>query len=174
VTIAMATDGANSLYVGGCAAAVDTAAGFAAAEEDARGQAERAARDEATSLAGRATKEGIVELTSTERGVFVRDAVDAVARRMRDALRRDRSFHRACPEGGGVCDVFVRMSVGKADWDRTRAEALSGLLREERGAAGETPRAQLLDWMVQHSGDVSPWYQDEQGRGAETGGGRRP
>jgi hypothetical protein len=66
------------------------------------------------------------------------------------------------------------MSIGKTDWDRTRAEALSDLLREERGAAGETPRAQLLDWMVQHSDEVSPWHRDEQGRGAETEGGRRP
>jgi len=172
--MAMATDGGRSLYVGGCSAAADTATGFSAAEDDALGQAESAAREQATNLAMRAARESGVELTSTERGLFVRDTVEAVARRMRDSVRRDRAFHRPCAgEGGGVCDLFVRLSVEQSDWDRTRAEALSDLLREERGAAGETPRARLLDWMLQHSDDVSPWYRDEQGRGAETEGGPR-
>jgi hypothetical protein len=172
VTMAMPTEGERLLYVGGCSAAADTASGMAAAEGDARQQAERAAQEEMRGLSTRAFKEARVELTSTERGVLGQKTVGVVSGRLRDALRRDRAFYRPCEEG--VCDVFVRMSADRGVWDRTRAEALSDLLREERGAAGDTPYARVLDWMLQHSDDVSPRHEEGPGRGAESEGGPRP
>lgn len=143
-----------AFYVGGCAAAADTAAGIGEAVSDAREQAGRAARERITPVVEASFHDAGVETTALERASLRSLVIEPVVERLAGALRRERVFSRECAARpaagapGGVCDVFVLMAVDLAAWERLPIEVLSDLRKQRQSEARDSTAVKLLDWIL--------------------------
>jgi len=164
-------DAAQASYVGGCAAAPDTATGIAVAEADARAQAAAVARQRIAPLVEDSFHKSGVETEALERARFRQLVVEPIVERLAGTLRRERASYRECTARqadtrSGICDVFILMTADGSVWERLPIEVLADLRKQTQSEAGDVKSAGLLDWIIRHYGDTDPGSQAG-GRGSE-------
>lgn len=159
-------------YVGGCAAAPDTASGIAEAVADARAQAGKAARERIAPLVDNSFHEAGVETVALERAEFRSLVVEPVVDGLAGALRREKVFYRECsdrtaPSGDAarVCDVFVLMAIERDTWERLPVEIMGDIRKQRQSKAGASTSVELLDWVLRRYMETEP---------ADQTGGRDP
>jgi hypothetical protein len=166
-------DSERAFYVGGCAAAPDTASGISEAMTDARTQARGVAREKIVPLVDASFREAGVETEAIERAQFRALVVEPMVDRLAGTLRRERVFYRECaaPEAAAdptarLCDLFVLMTADLVTWERLPVEVMADLRKRKQSEAGDLKSVQLLDWILRRYVETEPGDEDG-GRGSE-------